>query len=73
MKKDIEDEHEIWKDVAGYEGHYQVSNLGRVRGLDRFVPKCNKKSLHRRAKSSQGLFLGVCGRREKYERNGKDK
>ena len=39
MKKDIEDEHEIWKDVAGYEGHYQVSNLGRVRGLDRFVPR----------------------------------
>lgn len=26
---------EIWKDVAGYEGRYQVSNLGRVRSLDR--------------------------------------
>lgn len=25
---------EIWKDVAGYEGYYQVSNLGRVRSLD---------------------------------------
>lgn len=22
---------EIWKDIPGYEGHYQVSNLGRVR------------------------------------------
>ena len=24
---------EIWKDVVGYEGLYQVSNLGRVRRL----------------------------------------
>lgn len=27
---------EEWKDVAGYEGRYQVSNLGRVRSLDKF-------------------------------------
>ena len=26
---------EIWKDVIGYEGYYQVSNLGRVKGLSR--------------------------------------
>lgn len=26
---------EIWKDIAGYEGIYQASNLGRVRSLDR--------------------------------------
>lgn len=25
---------EIWKDIPGYEGLYQVSNLGRVRSLD---------------------------------------
>ena len=29
---------EIWKDIAGYEGKYQVSNMGRVRSLDRLVP-----------------------------------
>lgn len=28
---------EEWKDVIGYEGLYQVSNLGQVRSLDRFV------------------------------------
>ena len=28
---------EIWKDIKGYEGLYQVSNLGRVRSLDRLV------------------------------------
>lgn len=26
---------EIWKDIQGYEGLYQVSNLGRVKSLDR--------------------------------------
>lgn len=26
---------EIWKDIVGYEGFYQVSNLGRVKSLDR--------------------------------------
>jgi hypothetical protein len=28
-------ELELWSDIEGYEGHYQVSNLGRVRSLDR--------------------------------------
>lgn len=26
--------NEIWKDIAGYEKHYQVSNLGRVRNFN---------------------------------------
>lgn len=35
---------EIWKDIAGYEGLYQVSNVGRVRSLKRsvFVRNRNK-------------------------------
>lgn len=28
---------EIWKDIPGYEGYYQVSSLGRVRSMDRVV------------------------------------
>lgn len=37
--------NEIWKDIQGYEGLYQVSNLGRVRSLDRKVqhPKGGKR------------------------------
>lgn len=27
--------NEIWKDIENYEGYYQVSNLGKVRSLDR--------------------------------------
>ena len=29
---------EIWKDIKGYEGLYQVSNLGRVKSLDMILP-----------------------------------
>lgn len=28
---------EIWKDIENYEGIYQVSNIGRVKSLDRYV------------------------------------
>lgn len=28
---------EIWKDIKGYEGYYEVSSYGRVRSLDRIV------------------------------------
>lgn len=28
---------EIWKDVVGYEGYYQVSNLGRIKSLERRI------------------------------------
>ena len=29
--------NEEWRDISGYEGYYQVSNLGRVRSCDRVV------------------------------------
>jgi len=32
-----EKEKETWKDVPGYEGYYQVSDIGRVRSLDRNI------------------------------------
>lgn len=44
---------ELWKDIAGYEGKYQISNLGRVRSLlnsrgnKREQPKILKTSIDR--------------------------
>ena len=39
---------EIWKDIRGYEGLYQVSNLGRVKSLDRIVIYSNgNKAKHK--------------------------
>jgi len=28
---------EVWKDIMGYEGRYQISNYGRVKTLERYV------------------------------------
>lgn len=42
---------EIWKDIVGYEGHYQVSTLGRVRNL--WTDRILKPSL------SGGTYLKV--------------
>ena len=33
---------EVWKDIKGYEGLYQVSNLGRIKSLI-FWSNVNKK------------------------------
>ena len=30
---------EIWKDIKGFEGRYQVSNYGRVKSLARIVKR----------------------------------
>lgn len=35
---------EIWKDIKDYEGFYQVSNLGRVRSIDRIIVR--KDGIH---------------------------
>jgi hypothetical protein len=35
-------ENEVWKDVVGYEGLYEVSNLGNVKSLPRIVMCKNK-------------------------------
>lgn len=40
-------EKEIWKDVVGYEGHYQVSNGGIVKSLDMIICPENKRSYKR--------------------------
>lgn len=30
-------ENEIWKDIKGYEGKYQISSIGRIKSLGRWV------------------------------------
>jgi hypothetical protein len=43
-------QEEIWKDVVGYEGLYQVSNIGRVRSLDRYVKHSYSGQLFRKGR-----------------------
>lgn len=40
---------EIWKPISGYEGYYEVSTLGRVRGVDRTRRMVSKKGLEHTA------------------------
>ena len=59
---------EIWKPVIGYEGLYEVSNLGRVRSVDRLVKYSNGQiHLHKGRILSPGLVhksgylqVGLC-------------
>ena len=44
---------EIWKDIEGYEGLYQISNMGRVKAL--------KKGIIRKPRLGRGyLYLNLC-------------
>ena len=55
---------EIWKDIKGYEGLYQISNLGRVRSLDMMANSKNgsKRFVKGKIKNpflNQGGYLQV--------------
>lgn len=56
---------EIWKDVVGYEGLYEVSNLGRVRNARRG----RTIAIHERAHGYFGVML--CDRKRDKDRHGK--
>lgn len=43
-------ENEIWKPIKGFEGLYEVSNLGRVRSLDRTIITRNGKKIFYKGK-----------------------
>lgn len=40
---------EIWKDIKGYEGLYQVSNLGRVKSLKMVLSGNMPDDIHRKS------------------------
>ena len=65
------DNQEIWCDVKGYEGLYQVSNLGRVKSLARVNSlgrRVNEKILRPQKNGLGYLFVYLCkgGSRKMY-------
>lgn len=54
---------EIWKDVKGYEGLYQVSNLGRVKGTK------SKKYLKTTKSNKNYLVVNLCKNAEYHSFN----
>ena len=49
-------QEEIWKDVVGYEGLYQVSNFGKVRSSDRVVYRSSTPQFCKGQIIAQGLL-----------------
>ncbi len=54
---------EIWKPVVGYEGHYEVSNLGRVRSVPKVLSPWTNNSEY------QYVTLKVAGINDGKKRN----
>jgi len=60
---------EIWKPINGYEGLYEVSNLGNVRSLDRYIEtkkgKCFRKGRMRKSFISNTGYkiVSLCGKK----------
>ena len=49
---------EIWKDIEGFEGKYQISNLGRVKSLN--YNNTDKEKILKTFKGSHGnLIIGL--------------
>lgn len=48
---------EEWRDIPGYEGRYQVSDLGRVRSVDHYV-RCGREGKGRRLVKGRVLRPG---------------
>jgi hypothetical protein len=63
-KHDFEQD-EIWKDITGYEGKYQVSNFGRVKSLNKQIKGKNeslrfiKEKIIKQSEDNHGYFV-VC-------------
>ena len=59
---------EVWKDIEGYEGLYQVSNLGRVKSLDRTIAhkrfgQCKRKGVILKQVERRGyLWVDLTGK-----------
>lgn len=58
LQNDVSYMEEIWRDIEGYEGLYQVSNLGRIKS---FISQRNKKEkiLHPSNDKDGYLFIGL--------------
>lgn len=53
--------YEIWRDIPGYEGLYQISNLGRIKSLDRYV-----KHWRGGLKKRKGIILALIYDKDGY-------
>lgn len=71
-------ELEVWKDIEGFEGVYQVSNFGNIRSLDRMVEYHRNGKIHKRkypgkqmklktTRAHNYYFVGLSKGHQEYE------
>lgn len=62
---------EVWRPVRDYEGYYEVSNLGRVKGVKRTITEVTGKvrvqkerilKLHKNSRGYKWVYLCRCGK-----------
>ena len=64
-------DNEIWRDIEGFEGRYQVSNMGRIKSLERVDSlgrRVNERILSPGKDGKGYLFVILCkgGERKRY-------
>lgn len=52
-------EKEVWKDIPGFDGVYQVSTLGRARSVDRKVDVITPTRKRGHVRNSKGVILSI--------------
>ena len=57
---------EIWKDIKGFEGHYQISNMGRVRYAETWITRIYPNGKKRTYLSRPVSLKKVCLRKYGY-------
>lgn len=62
MKNNETIDQEIWKDIVGYEGRYQVSTLGSIRSSSRIVNVSGRGSRKKNGRLMRASKYGVKGR-----------
>ena len=65
-------ENEIWKDVKGYEGLYQVSNIGRIKAFSRTVKnghgyRTTKEKILKQSNDSHGYCIVNLSKEAKFK------
>lgn len=63
---------EEWREIKGYEGYYEVSNIGNIRSMERYVNSKNKSIALKKAKSinmsKRGAYISVKLSKENKEK-----
>jgi len=67
---------EIWLDIVGFEGYYQISNLGRVKSINRIVNRSDGRREYRKnmllkqkVRKSKGGYLEIQLQKDGFSRH----